>query len=229
LILFKEIKMVYFRDVNQKVWWIHLSYNFRMRRMDLDDAIDYVYDANEKLILYKDGTFCGIPNVVKIGKLLTEIFCLDSNGILYKGNSVSLVNVEDFWVWGNHLLIKQDTYYLYGSDLPIEAPKGDILGFKLTDLGIVYRYKYFDQQVRQGVEIGINKEGKLEGINVYVPPLSARFLRKQHGTSYVFLEDGSLYYIEYLSDKIVLKLITNEICYPLNYIRGTKTKSARFF
>jgi hypothetical protein len=148
--------MVFFRNANREVWQYTKTRNL-IRREDFDNVVDFVNKDFECYPLLRDRTFCGLSNVVKIGKTPRSIICLDFKDQLwsYWPQRMELSNVKNFLINGEQVLVEfrnGDTeIHTYGFRNPTKINKkpeqyvglvinGRVRGFSIAD-------KVLDQQL----------------------------------------------------------------------------------
>lgn len=225
--------MVLFRDERQQVWEYTSSFKVKMKRCEKEDNVVQYVGSYWRYSLLRDGTFCKIPNVIKIGKAGCDILCLDNSGIIYvirdSGHFKLLENIKDFWVGGNEILVRQiddiyKGYVVVDDELwkyrdPI-VPKVDIHFINNVNDHVA---KEFDQQVRfHHSSIGLDEMGNLECPHYdeireyFMQKGKVEFIRESDDDVIVFLKDGSAYVIRYY-EKIYYYKILYPFCYPLDY------------
>lgn len=182
--------MVFFRDEKHRVWKYKNKRKYELCE-EFNNAIQVVKMKGKYLKLSCDGEFCNISGVTKTGKTRKNLFCLDSNNIMYVYNGEIFIecmkNVKDFWTDMDIILIRHtgtpsDVYkgyickrlYLWEHAEPIVQPEIDVHNLDSYFKTIP---KKFDQQVKYkillddgdaghvNIYFGIDETGKLKGIS----------------------------------------------------------------
>lgn len=238
--------MVYFRDANGEVWYFNKFNNKIVRKADFDDTVDYVHSDGQYFKLLRDGSFCDISNVVKMGKTINCVFCLDDEGVIYiiitrLENTIHLIDVENFWNNGNNIIVKHKDGIckLFNSSFGeinynFNLPDKDFIGFRYFDSELIFILRKFEQHIpiyKTGCkisDIGINSEGVLAGNNFTTKPFTCpvKFIREMWGEIIVFLEDGSVHIMINDHNGTFIKMITNS-GFPLDYNFKANVKSAQ--
>jgi hypothetical protein len=234
--------MVFFRNANREVWQCTKTGDL-VRREDFDDVVDFVRKNGVCYPLMRDRTFCGISNVVKIGKTPRSVICLDFEDQLwsYWPQRMELSNVKNFLINGEQVLVEfrnGDTeIHTYGFRNPTKINKNPELHIGLVINGRVRGFSIVDKVLDQQLivkcidsVVGIDEDGKLKGQNFgEYEQQRAKYIRNSEGVTIVFLEDDSLHSIQsVISGKIILAKISDSPCYPLDH-QFASSKSARFF
>lgn len=235
--------MAYFRDKDLKAW----KYEYGLARQEqFDEIVDFIdHDCEDIYGLSRDGSFCGIRKVVKIGKTYRGMVCLDIYGrirtCLWVNDKFKiLIKAKDFWTFTHFILVKcmDNTYRMYCHDAENVrrckgefTPSGEIIAFTFINRVVNYYYRKSDEQIviiEESLDLSI-EDGNLKGLpNTF--PLPIKYLRRSGEYIMVFLVDGSLHILQYDTfdiDNYILEKIVDSPCYPLDYICGSSTKSSR--
>lgn len=238
--------MVYFRDVNKTVW----HYDGKELRIDkyVENAIQIYTIGFHNFILNADRKFNG-ENVTKIVKYLDKLLCLNSRNMILsmtkKGYIIVMKKVVDFWVNENILLVKfrRNKYRVYNYDNQqnnlvkismniIQEHNGkDVIGFltDFTENRLTILYKLYEQQitlVKGNTYRSVHESSGILYINNvrYDTEFPVRYIRNSNDNIILFLENCSLYIVEFPYD--IIK-ITDSLSYPLDHVFESNVKSAR--